>query len=150
MAPPGGHRHWDGSLFHCPVSMRDVPLCAGWLKPFVSGTLWRMTPNNARRLSFAVWLVSVAAWVGYLAVESNFGFANCELVATTSVYGEPAWSWLSPGTTCVYDAVTLGGEIGPHVDAPPLDRLGIALVLLVLWPLTLHWATQTRTPSRTG
>lgn len=103
-----------------------------------------MTSKNAARLAFAVWLVSLAAWVSYLAVEWFFGFANCELVATTSVYGEPVWSWLPPGTTCVYEAVELGGEIGPHVDAPPLDRLGIALMLFVLWPLSLHWVMRAR------
>lgn len=106
------------------------------------GHLKRMSPTAARRLSVVVWLLSLLAWVAYLAFEAFVGFANCELVAGTSLYGESVWTWLPPGTACVYDAGVLGREVGPHIDAPPLDRLGIALVLFVLWPVTLRWSSR--------
>lgn len=81
----------------------------------------------------AAWAVSVVAWVAYLAFEAVI--TTCEFAPGTSIYGHPNWTWLPPGTECTYDERATGG-FGRHVDPPPSDRLGIALVF-VLWPITL-------------
>ena len=105
-----------------------------------------MRPETIRRAAFAVWAVSLTAWLAYLGLEAYF--TMCEFATSTSVYGEPGWVLLPPGSTCLFDAELLGTEFGPHVDGPTLDRLGIALVF-VLWPLTLSWAARSVRAAKT-
>ncbi len=69
----------------------------------------------------------------YLGLEAQF--QTCELAPGTSVYGDADWSWFPPGVECTYDEDSLG-RVARHIDSPSLDRLAIALVLM-LWPLTL-------------
>ena len=76
-----------------------------------------------------LWLLSLLLTASYLA-EPFLGFAGCELVPGTSLYGEPGRSWFPPGQTCSY-ALPGTLEAGqPLVLGPPTLRLlvvGIAL-----------------------
>jgi hypothetical protein len=110
--------------------------------------LCRMTPTTARRAAFAIWAISLTAWLAYLALEAYFApLTICEFATGSSLYGEAGWSLLPPGSTCTFDAGLLGTDVGPHVDGPSLDRLGIALVF-VLWPLTLAWMGRSEGTAR--
>lgn len=94
------------------------------------------------------WAISLTAWLAYLALEAYFApLTICEFATGSSLFGETGWSLLPPGSTCTFDAGLLGTEVGPHVDGPSLDRLGIALVF-VLWPLTLAWMGRSEGTAR--
>lgn len=96
------------------------------------------TPLRIRRLTTGVvlWLAALTGYVIALLVRHHFGGSlSCDLLASTSNYGEPGWSWLPPGTTCTY-SVGAAEEFTTFTTGPG-PWTYVVPTLLICWAVSL-------------
>lgn len=81
--------------------------------------------------------VAFGLYVALLLARHHFGGdLGCDLLASTSNYGEPSWTWLPPGTTCTY-TISDGSTVASFTTGPAAWAY-VLPVLLIGWALSIR------------
>ncbi len=83
-----------------------------------------------------LWVLGFSVYVAALVVRHQlFRTTSCELLASTSNYGEPGWTWFPPGTTCTY--TVWDGHYGTTFTTGPGPWTYVLPTLLSCWAFSI-------------
>ncbi|MCA0330694.1 MAG: hypothetical protein LCI03_12435 [Actinobacteria bacterium] len=90
--------------------------------------------------AWAAWGLGVVWLIAHLLLVEGLGcppYLNAD-----SVYGEPGWQWLPPGTTCTYYADPVE-ESGPIIVTRPSAGPAVVALLLMAMPVVARASRRT-------